>query len=195
MTDEEDQLAELEADLAADAATPSEARRRLEDLGRQALDKEAEVAAAEEQFKMRKAELEEIMRVHIPNAMTSVGVSEFGFPVDGGMARLLDDVALFGSLNRASDEDAAVDLLENSGFEGGVQSTLSLDFTQAEREVLDRISAEMARLSGRNPKVERSVNASTLKAFARQALAQDPSFDLAAIGLTPVRQAKFTKRR
>lgn len=167
----------------------------LTELGTKALDLEELIADAEAKVKLLKKDLEQIMRYAIPQALTAAGIPEFGFEYNGGTARVSRDMKVVGSLRNAPDEEAAVSYLEHEGFIGGVKSTITIDFTEDERDRAEALVGEIEDLAGKYPHLSRSVHPQTLAAFARERLKDHPDFDLEKVGLQVIPQAKFTKRR
>lgn len=165
---------------------------KLPELGKAALELEAEIKQAEERAKELKKELEALTRYVIPNALTEAGVDEFGFDHEGGRARMKLDVKVVGSLSRAVDEEEAVRYLEANGFSGAVKSVVSLDFTEQERELAETVMERL--LQWGEPHMARKIAPQTLMAFVRAKLKEDPSFDFEKVGMTAFTEAKFTVR-
>ena len=148
-----------------------------------------QIDAVEDKLKQLKATRERYQRRDMPDAMTKVGVTEFGWALeDGSRQRIRLDTAIFGSLNKAPDEQKAVDFLEANGFDGGVLSKVVKDFTEEERENAIAFSEE------HGGKLDRSVNASTLKAFCKERLAEGKPVPFKDLGLTTVPQAVWSKK-
>lgn len=148
------------------------------------------IDAVDDRLKTLKKDREIYARFHLPDAMKKVGLHEFGFKMeDGRQPRIINDTAMFGSLGRAEDQQAAVDWLEENGFEGGVLSSVEKKFTEEEREEAEKFAEE----SGGT--LTRDVKAATLKAFAREALEKGKPVPFETLGLTCVPEAKITKRQ
>ena len=167
----------------------------LKDLGALALAIEEGIEAQEKALADEKKRLERIMRYAIPDRLAQVGVDEFGFEMpDGRRPRIKMEVKVLGSLNAAPDMEAAVEYLEAAGMKGTIKSVIEIDYTEDERELakemLERIERE-----GRHPTMIRKLAPSTLMAFVRQKLAEDPNFDFAKVGTMAFPRAKFTTRK
>lgn len=192
MTDITSDLAE---EMAADAATMGENTTTLEALGLEALEVDAEIARLNEELDVKKKALRDLLERKIPEAMNIQGLPEFGFEAPtGGTARLKLDIKVVGTIANVEDMDDAVAYLEESGFTGGVKTTIAVDFTEAEKEaameMMDNLST-----SGKHVNISRGINPATLRSFARRAIAADPAWDFERVGLTALTAAKFTKRK
>jgi hypothetical protein len=106
--------------------------------------------------------------------------------------RLALDHKAYGSLSKAPDIEEAIEYLEANGFEGGVLSTVSVDFRKGEQEEADRLAETITNMTGKNPSMARNLPHSTLQAFVKQAFSNDKNFDVAKVGCSMVRMAKFT---
>lgn len=182
--------------MEADAALASEENvgKNLQELGRDALALENEIAALEGAAREKKKKLERIMRYSIPKELAQIGIDEFGVEVDGGTARIKMDTKVVGSLRNAPDEEEAVLYLEAEGLAGVVRSEVTMDFPEDERDKASHLAALIKGATNREPFVKRDINAQTLMAFVRAKLKEDPTFDYAKVGITAFPQAKFTKR-
>jgi hypothetical protein len=193
-TDASGLLAEMEQDVAdIQAAAAEDAPMTLVDMIARAHSLDNQINDLELTMKAAKKELEDLMRLRIPTELDKVGVPEIGAEVNGTRVRVALDFAAYGSLAKAPDLDAAVEYLEANGFEGGVLTTVSAQFRREARADAEAL-ADKIRETGSDAVIEEDVNHSTLRAFVRQKVQEDPDFDAARVGVTIVRQAKFTVR-
>lgn len=189
---DEQTLKQMEAD--ADEREPSDTA-KLSELGTKAYILDHEISEMEGIVKEKKRELTRYLERLIPEAMAEQSLPEFGFETPfGTVARLAVAVKVVGSLRNAEDQDAAVAYLEASGFEGGVKTTLSLDYTEEEREEAYKLLNDLTTTTGKHPHIDRVIHPQTLAAFAREKIAEDPSWDYRRVGLTALTTAKFTRR-
>jgi hypothetical protein len=140
-----------------------------------------------------KRQLKTIMEERLPLLLDRIGLPEIGIDVEGRRVRIALDFNVFGSISKCPDFGKAVAHLRETGFGGKVITTISLDFTEDQddekNKVLEAISAE-----GAEPNITADVNSATLRAHVRQCLMDGAPIDLAAIGCTVVRAAKFSKK-
>lgn len=189
-----DMIDQMEAD--AKAAAEEYDGSDLTALGERAWTLEIQIAEAEASVKALKKDLEKIMRYAIPQALTAAGVDEFGFDnANGDRCRIGMEMKVVGSLRQAPDEDAAVHYLEDSGLAGVIRKSVSLDFAEDEAEEAENLVVAIEGITGRYPQLTRTIHPSTLAAFVREKLREDPTWDYEKVGFTAFPQAKFTKRR
>lgn len=184
---------EMEADAAEALATYDGVG--LTELGLTALEIENSIADLEATLKGRKKELEKLMRYAIPQALTVAGIPEFGFEHPGGKARIAKEMKVVGTLRNAADEDEAVEYLEEAGLRGAIKSSVTMDFTEEERELAEQLMPALQELTGKHPLLARNIHPSTLASFVRQKMAEDPTFDYEKVGFMAFPQAKFTIRK
>jgi hypothetical protein len=168
----------------------------LQELGNKAWELEQEIAGLEGQAKALKKQLEKLMKYAIPQALAVAAVDEFGFDnAVGDRCRIAMETKVVGSLRQAEDEDDAVAYLEESGLAGVIRKQVALDFAEDEAEQADGLVKMLEEITGRVPHLTRTIHASTLAAFVRAKLKEDPTWDYERVGFTAFPQAKFTKRR
>lgn len=193
-TDRADMLAAMEGDAATLSDIAEEEKpQTLVDLVARAHSLTLQIDDLQGTLKAASKELEELMRLRIPTEMDKVGLPEAGMTVGNRRVRIALDFAAYGSLTKAPDIDAAVEYLEANGFEGGVLTTVSAQFRREAKADAEAL-AERIKQGGNEAVIEEDVNSSTLRAFVRQRIQEDPDFNAALVGVTIVRQAKFTVR-
>ena len=186
---------DMEKDAAEAAAAIAEfGDQTLTELGILALTLGDQIDHFEEERKVLSKRLDRLMRYAIPERLKVLGVDEYGFEHEGGKARIVLDLAVFASLNKAPDLDEAVAYLEANGLSGVVKTVVSVPFLEDQREEAEAL-AQMLEAAGIHPEIAKSIHASTLRAFIANKLKDDPSFDYEKVGATVFPQAKFTKKR
>jgi len=186
----------IDMEQMADDAAPAEGTAAgLNDLGLLALEIEGRIKDLNDALSAEKKDLDKVMMRLIPEMMNELAIDEYGFDTpDGGRARLTLGTKVVGSLRNAPDEGAAVRYLEETAFEGGVKTVVSVDFTEAERDAASALMADVIELSGKHPTMGRSIAPSTLAAFGRTKLAEDSTWNFEMVGLKAFATSKFTKR-
>jgi hypothetical protein len=182
----------MESDALSTAPSEEEAATLADMVGR-AHSLTMQISDLELTTKAAKKELEDLMVRRIPGEMDKVGMAELGMVVNENRVRIALDFMAYGSLAKAPDFEDAVDYLEANGFEGGILTTVSAQFRREQKADAETL-AERIRETGSDVAVVEDVHASTLRAFVRDRFAADPNFDAARVGITIVRQAKFTVR-
>jgi hypothetical protein len=188
-----DLIDEMEAE--ASAAIAQYDGTNLTELGMLALGIEQSISELEATLKSKKKELEGVMKYAIPQALNAAGIPEFGFEHEGGKARIKNEIKVVGTLKNAADEDDAVGYLENAGLRGAIKSSVTMDFTEEERELAEQLMPALQELTGKHPFLARNIHPSTLAAFVRQKISEDPTFDFERVGFTAFPMAKFTVRK
>lgn len=186
--DDEIDLDQMEADADAKTAEPNAA---LEEAVGLALEIEEKIYDLTARLKVHKKSLDQMMTITLPQLMQEAGVPEFG--TEGG-ARIKLGPSGYGSLGYAPDEEAAVAYLDSKGFTNALKSTVTVDFTESEREDADKLLETLREHFEKFGSLKRNIHAGTLKAFCLEQMAEDPTFDPSILGITIISQAKFTKR-
>ena len=166
----------------------------LTKLGEEAYFLEAKIAEAEAMQKAFAKQLEKIIRHSISQALAVAGVNEFGFDGPEGRCRIALETKVVGTLANADDTEAAVAFLEESGLKGVIRKTISLDFPMEDAEEADTTAERIRAMTNRDLLVSQNIHPSTLAAFVRSKLREDPTWDYAKVGFTAFPQAKFTKK-
>ena len=190
---DEEMMARAQSDAAEIEAVAD--MTQLEELGNQALVLEDQIAASEAQTELLKKDLESLMRYKIPQALSVAGIPEYGFDGPRGRCRIVKEIKVVGSLSNVENPDDAIAYLEESGMSGTIKSQLTVDFRPDEKEKADEASVDLARLTGKNPILTRTVHPQTLMAFVRQKINEEEAFDYERVGCVAFPQARFSKRR
>lgn len=188
MTIDDEMKREMAADAEAAAAAPME---RLRPLLDEVLLLDRDIETLDETLKEKKARREQLLRHEVPGLMSEIGIAQATIDVGNALVDVRVDVKVFGTLRSAPDQDDAVAYLEENGFEGGVLTRASIDFKEEEMtdEVRRSLEGVVAQGYEKDVHFARELNPSTLRAFVRQAIAENPSFDPSRVGATVVRQA------
>lgn len=179
------------AEMAADADEMQGDTMSVTDAIERALDLEAMISEQSEKLKQLNQQLEQIMVTTLPNLMTAAGVSEFGLPSG---ARVALGPLAYGSLSNAPDIDAAVAFMEANGLDGGVLTTVSVNFTEEEKEQADTFARTVLDITHKDAILKRDINSSRLRSWCRGKFIDDPEFDPGIVGVRIVTAAKFTRR-
>jgi hypothetical protein len=151
-----------------------------------------EIATIEAALEQTKERLTDLVRRRIPAALDAVGVPALTVIVGNRQVRVAIENKPYGSLNYAPDPEAAIDILEAAGLDGGVITRAAIDLKSDERHLLTDINAALGTF-GKTINVSRDIYHSTLRAFVKNQLEEHPgSLDPAAVGVTLVREAKLT---
>ena len=155
--------------------------KQVKRLAEELRDLDLNMEALTAQMEALKTRRKEIVEQELPTAMRAQQVHKSMDTMIGNRAYKLDlRHKIVGSLSRAPDIDAALKYLEEKGFKGASNATISVTVVDEDREdVLDKLNG----VDG-TPKVERKINHNTLAAFARECLANGDGFDLEKVGLT-----------
>ncbi len=119
------------------------------------------------QLKLAKASQQNLEFVELPDAMDSVGVSEFTL-VNGASISI---VPFIDARISVANRDAAHAWLRANGHEGLVKHTVSFDITKGGDNYAAKLIAE-AKAQGYTVTDKESVHTSTLKAWAKECLAE-----------------------
>lgn len=133
---------------------------RLTDLDAVIRELDAELAKAKEKRN-------ELVFRDLPEAMAAIGVTSLT-TLDGVAVELKDDISI--SIPN-DDPGRALSWLRRNGQEGIIKSTLSVDFGKGEDKGLTNLEALLAE-EGMTYSKKEGVHPSTLKAWARERLAQ-----------------------
>lgn len=196
MTDQEgafsdEDIASMEAETKDAQGQDTAMGATLNEAVEEAYNIKNEIAETEAHLKMLKKDFNTKMEVDIPKLMDQVGVGEVGLTIGNRRVRLALDYKCFGTLRKAPDFSEAVSYLEAHGFEGGVLTTVSVDYREEESDQAENL-AESIEALGKHPTVAKDVNSATLRSFVRTAYTEDTSFDAKKVGCVIVRNAKFT---
>jgi hypothetical protein len=190
MVDDEtrkDMLEEAEADQPKDES--------LVEKVEKAVDLKSRIEETEAELKKMKKDLERVQRDELPNLLSEIGVVDLTVQVGNRHVTIEMDHKFFGSISKAPSIDEALSYLDEHGFDGEVKTNASVDLRRSEaedEETVTRIREALEREAGKDVHLERKVHPQTLMAFAREKVADDPSFDAGKIGIDIVRQAKIS---
>jgi hypothetical protein len=162
-------------------------------LARIQLQREQDVAAAEDALATAKEALQQVKEVDLPEAMREVGLKTFTTE-DGAVVTIHPEVQVAISV---ANRPAAYQWLIDNGFGGLLKLNVSLHFDRGDREKAEKLAAQLIK-KGIEVDVEQSVHAQTLKAFAKERMADTESeleFPLDLFGARPYTVAKIKKAK
>lgn len=201
MTKPEDVLIEesssLLGSLVADAAevAASADTSTIEEVALDAWNITQRIEEFEAEVEAEKKNLRKITEKKLPALMNEQGIPEFGFETpDGKWTRMKIETRVVGSLNQAPDIEEAVAYLESSGLEGGVKTSVSVDFTESEKEEAKNFSKGLSSITNRAPNIARTLNAATLRSFVTNKLKEDPTWDYEKVGMFASPIIKITSK-
>ena len=142
-------------------------------------EEEAHIASLEEQLKEAKKAYQVIRTRTLPDLMVEIGIEEVVH--EGNRFTLKDFIS--GSIPNTEHRKAqALKWLEANGGESIIKTKISMDFGRGEHESAEGLRAELES-EGHAPRMEESVHAMTLKAWARERLQDGEPIDLEVLGL------------
>lgn len=130
------------------------------------LEREMGVAKAEDDLAAAKELLRQVKEVDLPEAMREVGLDTFT-TLDGLVVKRSNEVQVAISVGN---RPAAYQWLIDNGFGGIIKLDVEMHFDRGEREKAEKI-AEQLRKKKIEVDITQSVHAQTLKAFAKERIA------------------------
>lgn len=152
-------------------------------LAQMQMERERDVAAAEDALRDAKDALRQIAEVDLPEAMREVGIKTFT-TIDGLVVTVKPEVQVSISV---ANRPAAYQWLIDNGFGGLLKLDVELHFDRGDREKAEKL-AEQLRKKKLDVNVNQSIHAQTLKAFAKERIADTESnieFPLELFGARP----------
>lgn len=145
---------------------------------------EERVAQCESELEITKEALRNIQEYLLPEAMLSIGMSEFKLS-NGAKITIKNDV--YASVRKDFMTDA-VAWLEANGLGGIVKDQVAIDFGRGE---LDNVNELMAfcKMSGLNANEKLSIHPSTLKATVKEQMANGVEFPEEYFSIGPIKKA------
>lgn len=160
---------------------------RLSTLAQNARTLESEIHAAEVALEEQKGKLNKILTERIPSVMDSLGMESFKLQ-DGAEISVKDDVKCQLSEER---KPAAFAWLEERNYDGIIKTIVAVSFGKGEMEKAKQ-ALKLLSEGGFFAELDRSIHASTLKAFVKERLeAAEPDFPLNTFGVFEYRIAKI----
>lgn len=174
--------------IGEEAAKPVASLSELVDLARRAVALEANVNDLEEALKTQKSALNEIKTKLLPDAMASVGQSNFTLD-DGSTIAIEDFVA--GSLPKEPlKRQAALLELESNHGEHIIKNEIIVQFEKKQHNEALTLAEELHD-KGYDAKVQSNVHPQTLMAFVREALRNGEEINYEKLGCFVGRVAKI----
>jgi len=147
------------------------------------LERERDVANAEDALAEAKRQLTQVKEVDLPEAMKEAGVKTFT-TVDGTVVTVKNEVQV--SITEAN-KPAAFAWLIDHGFGGLLKLDVEIHFDRGDREKAEKLAAQLAK-KGIDTVVKQNVHPQTLKSFAKERIADtesDLEFPLELFGARP----------
>lgn len=147
------------------------------------MDRELEVARAEDALRTAKDALRQISEVDLPEAMREVGIKTFT-TTDGLTIKVKPEVQVSIAI---ANREAAYQWLIDHGFEGLLKLDVKVHFDRGDRNSANKL-ADQLRKKGIEVNVEQSVHSQTLKAFVKERIADtetEVEFPLELFGAWP----------
>lgn len=169
-------------------------RRPVQDMVEEATALKLEIDNLETLVKAHKKKLTGLLVTDIPVAMNEIGTTGLNFTVGNRTVKLDLEYKVRGTINAAPDIEKAVVYLAQHGFSGSMLTKASVDFTEGELDD-DKIADIRAFFEAdldKDVQFDRTIHASTLAAFVRSQIEDNPGFDPTVVGATVMREAKLT---
>ena len=186
----EDLASEAREDAETATVDPSQIRRYVE----RAVEKQQAIEEHEAEVKRLKKEQAELLTRDIPTMLDVLGTGAMSFTVGNHEVSITLEHKVRGTLNSAPDTEAAIAYLAQHGFEGAMQTKVSLDFKEGEldEEAVATLQDLAEREFGKDVHLDRKINPQTLMAFVREQIKVDPNFNPKIVGATVMREAKLS---
>lgn len=147
------------------------------------LQRERDVANAEDALAEAKRQLQQVKEVDLPEAMKEAGVKTFT-TVDGTVVTVKSEVQV--NITEAN-KPAAFQWLIDNGFGGLLKLDVEVHFDRGDREKAEKLAAQLSK-KGIDTVVKQNVHPQTLKSFAKERIADTESdlvFPLELFGARP----------
>lgn len=167
--------------------TPAE---KLADVAAQVLVLKDESAQLANRDKIIATQLRDLQGKVIPDLMTQLGARAW----EGEGVRVAIETKVKGAISSAPDAEKAFLLLQQLGFDGGIATTMTVEFGPGEEDLATRVAELIGETFNREVSLERKVHSSTLQAFGREKLADGTPIDLKMIGLTAFVEANVKRK-
>ncbi len=147
------------------------------------LERERDVADAEDALSAAKDALRQVKEVDLPEAMKEAGVKTFT-TVDGAVVTCKNEVQV--NITEAN-RPAAFQWLIDNGFGGLLKLDVEIHFDRGDRDKAEKLAAQLSK-KGIDTVVKQNVHPQTLKSFAKERIADTESdivFPLDLFGARP----------
>lgn len=147
------------------------------------LERERDVADAEDALNAAKDALRQVKEVDLPEAMKEAGVKTFT-TVDGAVVTCKNEVQV--NITEAN-KPAAFQWLIDNGFGGLLKLDVEIHFDRGDRDKAEKLAAQLSK-KGIDTVVKQNVHPQTLKSFAKERIADTESeivFPLDLFGARP----------
>lgn len=147
------------------------------------LERERDVADAEDALNAAKDALRQVKEVDLPEAMKEAGVKTFT-TVDGAVVTCKNEVQV--NITEAN-RPAAFQWLIDNGFGGLLKLDVEIHFDRGDRDKAEKLAAQLSK-KGIDTVVKQNVHPQTLKSFAKERIADTESdivFPLDLFGARP----------
>jgi hypothetical protein len=176
-------LQEFIRDGADVTATDSELA-AISTLASKQLELELEVENLEKKLDIAKEELKRVQEFLLPEAMASVGMSEFRL-TNGNKITIRDDI--YASI-RADHVDQAMMWLTDKGLGGIIKDEVKVNFGRGESEKAAKL-LELCKAHGFQASEKLAVHPQTLKATVKEQMARGIAFPEEFFSIAPIRKA------
>lgn len=166
------------AGKALDRAVSDDQIREVATLARRWLEASADVAAAEENLSKKKARLEKIETIDLPEAIRETGLSELKLST-GEKVKVADDLSC--GITAANAEKAFAWLIKN-GNGALIKALVLTQFDSGDLERAQALVATLSKKKGLTVEFKRSVHPQTLKAFLKEQISQKKRIPLDLFG-------------
>lgn len=164
-----------------------DALKQLSALCAQLRDAERESEDLEAKRKAKDAEARRLAEEDIPALMQELQVSEIKLETGEKIKVSLEVYAQISAENK----QAAFEWLEANGHGGLIKTEVSVAFGRDELEYAKKCAEEISSSTGKSAEIDRSVHASTLKAFLKERISSGKDVPLELFGARPVNTAKI----
>lgn len=163
---------------------------RLEQAAHEVLSLQDESARMANLDKIIGTKLRTLQGKTIPDLLAQIGAR--AWEADG--LRVASATKVFGSLSKAPDAEKALSLLQQLGFPGSINTTMTVEFGAGEEALADSVATIISESFHREVALERKIHSSTLAAFGREKLADGTPIDLGMLGLSALIEATVKRK-
>lgn len=150
-------------------------------------DAEREAEGLEAKRKAKEAEARRLAEEDIPALMQELGVQKI--KLDSG-EEIKVELEVYAQISREN-KPAAFQWLEENGHGGMIKTEVTVAFGRDELEQAKAVAQSIAEQTGKDAAIDRSVHASTLKAWLRERIKAGAVIPLELFGARPVNTAKI----
>lgn len=158
----------------------------LSRLAKESSELEAEINRDTGQLEEKNAKLMKLLRVRIPEIMSTLGMEEFKL-TDGSVVSVKEDIKC--GITEAN-KPSAFAWLEEKNFDGIIKTKVATDFGKGEIEKAKEVMALLEQ-AGFHGSMDRSIHPATLKSFVKERLENGDAIPIDTFGIFEFKMAKI----